>query len=695
MELLAGETLRSCLARSTPGWRKTTEFGLALADGLAAAHAKGIVHRDVKPENIFLTEGGQIKILDFGLARVQRAVPEAAANAADDVMTQPGLMMGTVSYMSPEQIRGERTDAPGDVFSLGCVLYEMAAGRRAFARPTPPETIAAILKDSPQFDDDVPSELQRIIRKCLEKETPRRYRHAGELLVDLRSFSMQSESASPSPVAGGRQLPSSKHRRLPVAAGLLLIVVVAVALAVYSRFNQPLDSIAILPFVNESGDPEADYLIDGITESLINSLSQASGLSVIARTTALSYKGKTADPQQIGRDLNVRAIVTGRLAQHGEDLTIQADLIDVMTGRQLWGERYPRKLADILKVQDDIVARILEGVRLRLSVDEQQRLVKHHTENPEAYQLYLLGRYYALKLTPDGFEKAIERFDRAIELDKNYALAYAGKSEAYSLAQDMFPRADQTVAKAREFATKAIELDENLSEGHCALAVVHVTYDFDWSAADREFKRALTLDPASACVGDNYGPVLGIIGRTEESLRETVRALRLDPRSMVRYFNRGQALYYAGQYDQAVEALLQGKDLDPNYWLTRFYLASVYTQQSKFDEAVAELQSLPGGGFELLPIVYVLGVSGRTDEAMKLLEKVSHLQFPITGGALAWITAIAHTGLGDKDRAFEWLQKAHDDHFSAFASLKVDPVFRSLRPDPRFAKLIRSIGLEP
>jgi tetratricopeptide (TPR) repeat protein len=313
--------------------------------------------------------------------------------------------------------------------------------------------------------------------------------------------------------------------------------------------------------------------------------------------------------------------VTGRLAQRGEELTIQADLIDVMTGRQLWGERYPRKLADILKVQDDIVARILEGVRLRLSVEEQQRLVKRHTENPEAYQLYLLGRYYGLKSTPDSFEKAMERFDRAIGLDPNYALAYAGKSEAYSLAQDLFLPADQTVAKAREFATKAIELDENLSEGHCALALVHTTYDFDWSAADREFKRALTLDPASACVGDQYGAVLGIIGRTDESLRETARALRLDPRSTMRYFNRGQALYYAGQYDQAAEALRQGKDLDPNYGLTRIFLAFVYTQQSKFDEAVAELQSMSAGGVELLPVVYVLGVSGRTDEAMKLLEK--------------------------------------------------------------------------
>jgi serine/threonine protein kinase/Tfp pilus assembly protein PilF len=691
MELLAGETLRDCLGRSTLGWPRAAEYGLALADGLAAAHAKGIVHRDLKPENIFLTDAGQLKILDFGLARVKQAIPEAVASSAPDVMTRPGVVMGTVSYMSPEQLRGEAADAPSDVFSLGCVLYEMVTGRRAFARRTSPETIAAILKDTPQLDDTTPPKLERIIRKCLEKDASARYQHAGELLADLRHFAREAASTAlpPREVAGLR---SMKRRRVLMTAGLFLAATV-LTLAVYSRFNQPLDSIAVLPFVNDSGDPEADYLIDGITESLINRLSQAPRLSVIARTTALSYKGKTDDPQRIGRELNVRAIVTGKLTQRGENLTIQADLIDVASGRQLWGENYARKLSDILVVQDDIVVRILEGVRLRLTVDEQQRLAKHHTENPEAYQLYLLGRYYGLKMMPDSFGKALERFDRAIEKDPKFALAYAGKSEAYSLAQDVFLPADEAVTKAREFARRAVELDENLSEGHCAMALVYSFYDFDWPGADREFRRALDLDPASACVGDNYGSVLSIIGRQQESLDETTRALQIDPRSALRYFNRGQALYYSGQYDKAVEILREGKDLDPNHGLIRIVLGFLYAHQSKYDEAIAEFQSLPPGANDLF-IAYVLSVSGRSDEARARLEKAKQFQTPLLG-AVAWSMAMVHTGLGDKDQAFEWLYKARDAHMVVFPSLNVDPTFRSLRPDPRFAQLVRSVGLEP
>jgi TolB-like protein/Tfp pilus assembly protein PilF len=487
-------------------------------------------------------------------------------------------------------------------------------------------------------------------------------------------------------------------------SGLLLTLAV-IGLAFYAAQqgatgNQPIDTIAVLPFTYTSGDTDGESLSDGITESLINSFSRAPKLSVIARTTSFSYKGAPIDLEKIARDLKVRAVVTGSVTKRGDSLTIQADLVDAQTGRQLWGEHYSRKLADVLAVQDDIVARILEGLRFKLSLEEQQRLVRHSTENAAAYQLYLQGRREVFKaISPEGFWKGLALFDQALQLDANYALAYAGKAEAYMVVSDIGVPAREAAAKTKEFALAALGLDSDLSEAHCALAQVSFLYDWDWPTAEREFRRARSLDPASACVDDVYATDIAMIGRIEEGLREAKRALQIDPRSFVRHFNLGQIMYFAGQYEQAIEEFRETETLNPNYGFAQLYRALAFEQQGKFDQAIAEFQRLapanPAGPQDAqLMVAHALSAAGRREEALTLLR--DHQGSPsLTPGSRAWIMGILHTGLGDKDQAFEWLVKARDEHFVAFPSVKVDPVFRSLRSDSRFVALIRSIGLEP
>jgi TolB-like protein/DNA-binding winged helix-turn-helix (wHTH) protein/Tfp pilus assembly protein PilF len=451
------------------------------------------------------------------------------------------------------------------------------------------------------------------------------------------------------------------------------------------------DSVAVLPFTNTTGDPDAEYLSDGIAEAVINDLSRIPTLRVIARTTAFTYKGKGVDPRKIGRALNVRAVLTGKLARHLDALVLQVDLIDVAAGTQLWGERYAHASEDLFAVQNEIGLHILDTLKVRLNGEERKRLANRYTENVEAHQLYLKGRYHSSKMTREGTEKAFDQFFRALRLDPTYALAYAGLAELYIIAPDWYLPSPEAGVKAKEAALKALAMDETLGEAHGALAFVLANHERDWSTAEREFKRALELSPGSVLVHCYYGEMLGMTGRAEESIREQKRAQELDPLSAYVSTKLGMAFYWARRYDDAIEQFRQAIDLDPTFWQGHTRLAMAYEQKAMYDEAVAEYRAAASlKEFRDGPawLGRGLAVSGKMTEARKLLDNIMHSR---TVGP--WGLAVLYGGLGEKDRAFEWLTKAFDDHFVLIGSLKVEPLFDSLRADPRFEKLLQGMSL--
>jgi serine/threonine protein kinase len=478
-ELLDGESLRAGLVRSILPWRKTAEIGAALAEGIAAAHSKGITHRDLKPENIFLTADGRVKVLDFGLARIE--THQTGADA--ETQTEAGTVLGTPGYMSPEQVRGIRAGPASDIFSLGCVMYEMLSGRRAFPGQSAAETMSSILRDTPEdlaaSGIEIPPELNRLIARCLEKNPQQRCQAASDLAFHLKAL-----LSGPVPSA-----------------------------------SRAIDSIAVLPFTNASRDPDTEYLCDGITESIMNSLARISQLRVTPRSTVFRYKASNADPQAVGRELNVRAVLTGRVMQRSETLIVGTELMDVVAATQLWGERYNRKMADIFEVEEEIARKISESLRMKLTGEEKSRLVKRFTENTEAYQLYLRGRHHWAKRTPDRVRKGSEYFQQAIEKDPSYALAYSGLADCYSIlgVYSILP-SKEAFAKAKAAAVAAVAFDDELAEGHTSLGFIKAYLDWDWAGGAKEVPASPRPEPR----------ILGcaVLVRTGSDLQRTLRRSR-------------------------------------------------------------------------------------------------------------------------------------------------------------------------
>ncbi|MBI3421972.1 MAG: protein kinase [Acidobacteria bacterium] len=697
MELLEGETLRARLARAALPWRQAVEIAAAVADGLAAAHAKGIIHRDLKPENIFLTADGQIKILDFGIARVKHAVTTETETMTGT--TRPGTILGTVGYMSPEQVKGEPAEAPSDLFALGCVLYEMVSGRRPFAGATVTETIAAILRDEPPalagLQPAVPAKLEQLIKHCLEKKAAARFQAARDLSFDLRQLLSESGGLA---VAAKPAKARGRTATLSVAA-VALMLAAASLIYLFNRSGAALDSLAVLPLRNVSGDEEVEYLSEGITESLINSLSQLPQLKrVIARSTVASYKDKEVDPRVIGKDLQVRSLLIGKLTKRGDELIIGAELVNTADGSRLWGDSTRRKLADAMLIQAELAQQIAEKLRLRLSGAEQQRLAKRPTDNPEAYRLFVEGRHYSQLRTTDGTKQGIELLQQAVRLDSGYALAYAGLADGYYNSSSMYEPPAAAMPKVKAAAAQALQLDETLAEAHTALAQVKAFYDWEWPEAEKELKRALELNPGYARAAFVYGMILSEQGRMDEALGQFTRAHELDPLSLETSAWIAFAYYLNRKYDASIEESKKLVATDRNFYVAHLNLALAFEQTGRFAEAEAELkqwQSIdPASPYPKALLAHLYASSGKPAAAQKILGELLKADAP-KNYVDPYFISLIYTGLGDKEQAFAWLERAYQARSEDLLNLKKEPRLDSLRADPRFTDLLRRLQLAP
>jgi serine/threonine protein kinase/tetratricopeptide (TPR) repeat protein len=699
-ELLEGQTLRRRIIEGPMSWRKAVEIGAALADGLAAAHAKGIIHRDLKPENIFLTTDGRVKILDFGIAQLlaqpeDEGIDPALAITAP-LKTDPHAVIGTAGYMAPEQLRGEAVDATTDIFSLGALLYEMVTGKGAFIRGTTIDSLSAILTDTPDVftvsGRMIPLELARVIQRCLEKHRTERFQSARDLAFALRAIGTSSLTF---------EAPADRKRRRWILAAILGIVIIAAGTlwhlnrrespiasgvrALTKRVAQP-RSLAILPFVNATGDTDAEYLSDGITETLINTLAQVPGLRVMSRTSVFHYKGRPANPVGVGKELQVSAVVVGRIEEMGDRLVVSAELIDTADNSLLWGNRYQAPRSDLFAVQQSIASEIARMLRIELHGREQQLFAKKHTTDPRAYALYLKGRFQWNKRDADGLYAAIELFNQAIEIDPQYALAHAGLADCYNLldiwaglpTRETFPR-------AKAAAQKALSIDDDLAEAHTSLAYAIHTFEWDWPAAEKEYRRAIELNPNYATAHQWYAEFLTATGRFTEADAEGKKALALDPMSPIINAVVAYNFTMARQYDAAIEQGVRTTQLFPKFMPAHAYLGLAYLESGKGAEAIAAL----GVARKELDIpVFVIWqarahlLAGDRREAERLL-----VQLQAKGEALpAYYMATLHAGLGDLDRAFVELDRALAERTGAMVWIQVDPALDPLRKDPRFAK---------
>ena len=695
-ELLEGETLRDRLSHGPLPWHKAVEIGAAVAEGLAAAHSKDIFHRDIKPANIFLTADGRVKILDFGLARFE---PKAAERDATVTLaaTQPGIVMGTVGYMSPEQVRGEIAGAASDIFSLGIVLYEMVTARRPFGGNSTPEVMSAILREDPtplaEWGGQAPADLQRIIDRCLHKQSGQRFHSAHDLAFALRSLT--TSTAAPAPAARAR------HQAIPLRTAALAALVLAIAVVGFFFWRsksggQTIDSLAVLPFTIASTAPDAAYLSDGITESLIASLSQLPHLKVMSRSAVFRYQGKNADPHTVGRELGVRAVLTGRIVQHASDLSVSAELVNVDANRALWGEQYTNlQTNDTLAVQKDITRQIVDKLKLRLDSRQTAQIAQHQTSNSEAYQLYLKGRYYAGKFDPASLARGRDLLRQAIAADPGYALAYDGLAYYYELVTDWFEPATDVGPKALEAARKALEIAPDLVEAHVELAAGHLFYDYDWAEAERLFKRAIELNPNYAPAHEFHGWFLSQTGKQDEGLAELRKAGQIDPLSSEIAFEDGWFQLYARHYDEALASVAKCLELDPGQWMGFYVRGMIHEYQGKYAEALTDLKKAEEilGANPAVPLadeVRVYALSGRRAEARQSLDRLlalaaNHVQVS------KYSIAAAYSGLGDKDEVFKNLNLAYDEHSFMLGFLKIDPAFDSVRTDPRFQQLLAKL----
>jgi serine/threonine-protein kinase len=763
MEFVDGKTLREKIHGEKSELKVLLKHLLQVAEGLAKAHTSGIVHRDLKPENIMITSDNHAKILDFGLAKLIEGQDGETGRGGDagtrgrgdaetqgegnegqtliaaspplPVATSPGLIMGTVGYMSPEQARAKPVDQRSDIFSFGCVLYEAATGRKPFAGDSIVDTLHKIIYDpAPAITDFNPSaspELQRVIRKCLAKEPEKRYQtirdtanDLEELLEEMKGVSNIERSIAPATTTTSTSTGSvrvitddmpplstasathtaassvefmysgiKQHKFAAALVALVLIVGVAVGVGLFLRSGKTpvgIDSIAVLPFVNESGNADVDYLSDGMTETLINSLSQVPNLSVKARSSVFRYKGKEIVPKKIAAELNVQAILTGRVIQRGEQLTLNLELIDAATENVLWGNRYERKSSEIVALQSEIARDVSNKLKTKLSGSDAAKVEKNYTANGEAYQLYLKGRFYGSKRTAKDAQKSIEYYQQAVTIDPNYGLAYAGLAESnWFLALYSYPQINEAIPKARELAQKALQLDNSLAEPHSILGVICFNYDRDFACMERESKLAIELNPNYAEGHRRYGLLLEDLGRFDEARIAFKRALEIDPLSPVANLETARLLLYEGKYEESEAQSKKNIELDPNFWYAHLQLFFIYRMKRDYPSAVEELARVQEtrGEPDAAKLIRESFANGDWQGFLrKITEDRARLKL------YPYFVAIFLADVGEKDKAFATLNEAIETKDQHTALMKVDPFMQPLRDDPRFHEVLKKAG---
>jgi eukaryotic-like serine/threonine-protein kinase len=746
MEFVDGKTLRERIHQEKSDLRVLVKHLLQVAEGLAKAHASGIVHRDLKPDNIMITHDGHAKILDFGLAKLVETKPEGATEMSEATTAMipvqhstPGVVIGTAGYMSPEQAQAKPVDQRSDIFSFGCVLYEAATRRQPFAGDSVFDTLHKIISEpAPAVTDFNPSaspELQRVIRKCLVKEPEKRYQTIRDAANDLEELleemkvgsniersvaqssiattsnapiSTDDELVAESTVSVSQQRASSaeylitriKQRRVTVVILLVVMVLGAFGLFLYlpaRKSEAAIDSIAVLPFQNTRSDADTEYLSDGLTESLIYRLSQLPNLKVSPTSSVFRYKGKETDPRTIARELGVDSVLTARITQRGDNLTISVNLVDTRNGKSLWGEQYERKMSELLATQKEITAEITNNLKLQLSGESELKLARRYSDNNEAYQLYLKGRFHFAKRTLDDILKGIDYFQQAITLDPKFALAYAAIAESYNAMgknADLAPK--EVLPKAKAAATRALEIDPTLAEAHGALADSLAIFDWNWPESEREYEKALQLDSNVSYIHLTHGvSYLVPIGKPDEAVAELQRAVELEPLSLINNAILGVSYLYARQNDKSLEQGKKTHDLDPTFRFGRQYLGSAYIVLGRYDDAIAlseeGLKTSPLGQEDLAVAGVAYARSGRRREAEQYIATFRELAK--TKYVRTLYTASIYAALGDKDNAFAELEQSFEDKDYFLPRIKADPFMDPLRGDPRFKEMLKRMGL--
>lgn len=705
LEYVPGQTLAQMLVGGPLPEKEVIAVGMQIVAALEEAHERGIIHRDLKPANVALTSRGHAKVLDFGLAKLLRPREEVTTQH----LSESGGVPGTLPYLSPEQLRGDPVDARSDIHAIGAVLYEMVTGQRAFNGESFSQVSEAIVHRPPvpprTLNPGISVELDRIICKCLDKEPDHRYQSAKELLADLRRLTASSaQNAVP------ESSRSTVRRRKKVfgsaVLGLSIVLVAAIILIglnihglrdyLFGRKLPPqIHSIAVLPLVNVSGDPEEEYFADGVTDELITELAQVGELRVISRTSVMTYKGAKKPLPQIARELGVDAVVDGSVQRSGDKVRINAELIQASTDRLLWAKSYERDLSDILTLQSAIAKAIVDEVQVKVTPQEQVRLVRSQQVNPEAHEAYLAGRFYWNKRTAEGVNKSITYFDQAVAKDPSYALAYAGLADSYhSLPELTTMPIAEAFPKARTAAMKALELDDSLAEPHSALASVIEDYDWDWTGAEQEYKRAIELNPGLSGVRSSYSNLLLELGRLPEALSQAKKAQELDPLSALTNDNLCGVLYYSGDYDQSIIQCRKTLEIDPVSHQAHRHLGQAYTQKKQYEEAISEFKKAIELSHEsteaIAELGYVFGVSGSKHEAQQILQQLAQ---PVDGHISHYRLAIVYMGLGDNEKALDSLESAVKERSPGVVHLKVSPVFVEIRSTRRFQTLLADMGL--
>jgi serine/threonine protein kinase len=689
MEYVPGQDLRG-LIRQSGQLAVGTAVSIAkqVCEGLTEAHRLGVIHRDLKPQNIMIDKEGMSRIMDFGIAR----------SVSGKGITGAGVMVGTPEYMSPEQVESKETDQRSDIYSLGVILYEMVTGRVPFEGDTPLSVAVKHKTEAPQdpreLNAQVPEDLSRVILRCMEKSKDKRYQSSVEVrseLINIEKGIPTTERVFIKKEPKTVKIGEIKWRNIFLYGGgsIILIVLIMLGIFLLTGRQKVMDSIAILPFENISEDPELDYLSDGITESIIDKLTQLPSMKkVIARSSVFRYKGKEIDPQIIGQELGVDAVLISRMNQRGDELSISVELVDTEDNSRIWGNQYKQNISGIFAIQEDITNSITQNLKLKLTGEELESLAKRSTENSEAYDFYLRGRYFWIKRTKDGFYKAIEYYEKAIGADPNLAQAYSGLADSYSLLSSYgYLQPNEGYPLAKEAALNALSLDDTLAEAYASLARIKHQFEWDWSGSERDFIKALELKPGCVNALQWYSTWLGFKGRHDEAIKTIKKALEMDPLSIIQNRSLGRRYLRARLYDKAIEALQKTLEMDPDYPLTRGDLGIAYLFNSMYEEALEEFQKANSKFY----IAITYAKMGNEEKVKELLSQYI-AQSKVANISDASVAKLYFT-LGENDKGFEWFQKAYEER-EGLLSIKIDPLYDSVRSDPRFKEILKKMNLE-